>query len=266
MKPTVAILLPTLGRMEAVLHDWLILTGGSGKYDLRDIKTYSQIPHGKAFCSLHKQFLESDADYAFVLNDDEMPPMDALERLIEHDKDIVSCVAFKWTEERGPMPTTARWDRNQGIFVYHYGTGLERVDRCGSSGMLVKREVLETLPLGIWKHQSTSECKCGFVDHLGSLEGEQCPRCGNILRDEGTMYISPEFILEDHARAAGFEIWVDFTLRMHHYKNVDLLRVNDLMVQARLEGRHLMKATIEKMRGAGCSDEEIVNAMMEVEG
>lgn len=248
--------------METVLHDWLILTGGSGKYEFVELKTYADTPVDKAFNKLHKRFLETDCEYAFIVNSDELPPMDALETLISHDKDVVSCVCFKWDTERGPLPVAARWSEKRDQFLYIFGAGLERIDRCGFSGTLIKRAVMEAVPVGTYRHEPTSCCECGYVDHLNSKAGQTCPSCGKTLVVDGTELISPEFIWLDMAREKGFEVWMDFGLRMHHYKNTDLLQFNDLMVEVRKTALENMRKKVAELREGGSEDYEIVDALL----
>lgn len=260
MRTKVAILLPTMGKMEAVLHDWLI--GTAGKYSLLDLKSYEIAPVDKAFNMLHRRFLASDCEYAFVINDDECPEADCLERLIAADKDIVSGVCWKWDENVGPLPVAARWNEALGSFVWVQGVGLERIDRVSFSGVLIKRKVFEALPVGTYSHKATAACTCGWVDHLGSYSRGQCPKCGAPVVVDGTEMVSPGFLWMDAARDAGFEVWMDFSVRIHHFKAVDLLRVNDLMALARNQERSEALAAVKRLKDEGVSDEEIVAALV----
>ena len=205
----VAILIPTLGRMESVLHDWLLRV--TQRHDVVVIKTYSDVPVEKAFNRLHLTFLKSDCDWAFILNDDECPPDDALERLAAHDKDVCSGVCFRWVQGRGPVPVALRWSDEIENYTYVWGSGLERIDRTSMSGVLVKRKVLESVPVGTFRHP--------------------------MLDEQGLDWGSPGYAFWDAAREMGFEIWMDFDVRIHHYKRADLLEINDLMAAARREGR-----------------------------
>ncbi|MCE5190923.1 MAG: hypothetical protein LLG08_04070 [Actinomycetia bacterium] len=262
MKPKVAILLPTMGKMEAVLHDWLVLTAGSGKYSLLDLKTYGISPVDKAFNILHRRFLDSDADYAFVLNDDECPEPGALDRLMAHDKDIVSGVCWKWTEEQGPLPVAARWSEEAQTFYWVQGEGLEKIDRVSFSGVLMKRAVLEKVLVGTYAHLPICACECGWADHRARKRMMDCPKCGKKLIADGTEMASPGFLFMDEARRRGFEVWMDFGVRIHHYKTVDLQRVNDLMALARNETKAEVLAAVKDLAAKGVPDAEIIGALV----
>jgi hypothetical protein len=217
--------------MESVLHDWLLRQ--TQRHDVVVIKTYSDVPVEKAFNRLMKKFLESDCPWAFILNSDELPPDDALERLAAHDKDVCSGVCFRWVQGRGPVPVALR--RSGEGYTYVWGEGLEQIDRVSMSGVLVKRAVLEAIPLGTFRHP--------------------------MLDSEGLEWGSPGFALWDEARARGFELWMDFDVRIHHYKRTDLLEVNDLMVKSAEIGREKVLRAVAKMKAQGVPDSEIVAAL-----
>lgn len=232
----VAILLPTLGTVASTLNDWLLHM--ASRHDVVLLKTYSSVPVEKAFNELHAKFLESDCEWAFVLNSDECPPMDAIERLAAHDKDVCSGVCFRWVQDRGPVPVAGRWDADRGDYRYVWGEGLERIDRVSMSGVLVKRAVLEALPVGTFRHP--------------------------MLDDHGLEWGSPGFAFWDAAREQGFEIWMDFNVRIHHYKEADLLEISDLMAKAGTAGRQRVIDVARGMRERGVEDGAILDALLEV--
>lgn len=232
----VAILLPTMGRMEAVLHDWIVRNSMRG-YEVVDMKAYGVAPVEGAFNRLHKKFLESDCDYAFILNDDECPPDDAIERLAAHDKDVCSGVCWHWVSGKGPCPVSLRWNDEAEKYTYVYGSGLERIDRVSMSGVLAKRKVLEAIPVGTYRHPK--------------------------LNEDGTEWGSPGFAFWDAARERGFEIWMDFDVRLHHYKSIDLLEVNDLMAGARTETVEWVADKVKGLRET-MTDAEIVGELVKM--
>ena len=254
----IAILLPTLGDLKAPLHDWLTITAAS--VPIVEYKAYGVSPLEKAFNLLHRRFLASDCEYAFVINDDEVPPRGALERLLDHDKDMVSCVAPKWDEAKGPLPVASV--RRDDKFVYINGPGLMRADRCGFSGILIKRAVMEAVPVGTFEYLPTAECSCGWIDHLGRGITE-CPQCHSVIPQDHTYFISPEFRFLDVARELGFELWVDFDLELHHLVDgVDLKAVNRLIVEAERKTRSRIAELVRALRGDGVEDAEIVEALL----
>jgi len=247
-----------MGKINAALHTWLL----TADVNTLELKTYRVSPLEKAFNLLHKRFLTTDCDYAFVINADEVPPKEAIERLIEHDKDMVSCVAPAWDDQRGPLPVASRWDEDRHEFLRLNERGLHRADRCGFSGILIKRAVMEAVPVGSFEYTPTAQCECGWVDQRA--EGiTTCPKCGASLVVDNTFFISPEFRWLDIARGMGFELFVDFGLQMHHLvEQVDMAAVNRLLMNQRDQTLQGVVSRVRGLRDGGSSDAEIVDALI----
>jgi len=95
--------------------------------------------------SAAKHFLESDCDYLLFLDSDMVPPRDTIARLVEHDKPIVSALAFKRVPNYEPciFKTVAEG----GSEIYRdYPKGLIEVAGVGMACTLIKREVFEKVP------------------------------------------------------------------------------------------------------------------------
>lgn len=93
--------------------------------------------------------LKQKADYLFFLDDDVIPPPDALEQLIAADGDIVSGdviirgypfdhMCFRWIESEKTMRALSSYDPKEGRFI--------NVDAVGCSLTLIKRSLLEKIP------------------------------------------------------------------------------------------------------------------------
>jgi len=87
-----------------------------------------------------KHFLESDCDYMLFLDSDMVPPADMLIKLIEHDKDIVSALAFRRVPNYEPC--IFKDDK----FYLDYPKGLIEVAGVGMACTLIKREVFQNVP------------------------------------------------------------------------------------------------------------------------
>ena len=87
-----------------------------------------------------KYFLESDCDYMLFLDSDMVPPADMVIKLINHDKPIVSALAFR----RVPNfePCIFKDDK----FYLDYPKGLIEVAGVGMACTLIKKEVFEKVP------------------------------------------------------------------------------------------------------------------------
>lgn len=137
-----------------------------------------------------KKFLESDCDYMLFLDSDMMPTADMLTRLIEHDKPIVSALAFKRVPNYEPCIFKTVTD--EGGELYHdYPKGLVEVEGVGMACTLMKKEVFEKVPQPWFRPSGVGEdlafCKrareAGFpiycdtnliCKHIGSYEvGEE---------------------------------------------------------------------------------------------
>jgi len=87
-----------------------------------------------------KHFLESDCDYMLFLDSDMVPPADMLIKLINHDKPIVSALAFRRVPNYEPC--IFKDDK----FYLDYPKGLIEVAGVGMACTLIKKEVFEKVP------------------------------------------------------------------------------------------------------------------------
>lgn len=88
-----------------------------------------------------KYFLESDCDYMLFLDSDMVPPADMLIKLIQHDKPIVSALAFRRVPSYEPCIFKGDME-----FYLDYPKGLIEVTGVGMACTLIKREVFEKVP------------------------------------------------------------------------------------------------------------------------
>jgi len=264
MTPKIFVGIPNLGTIGTGLayrvRDWYHKGHLDGKYDLTVVEATGLRPLEIAFNTLHKLFLDSDCDYFFTINDDEHLPADALDRLLAHDKDIVIPLGLRWDNKLGPMPCVGV--REGGVHVSielarHFDNpgeitatemaaryvnpttgykGLRRCDRVGNSGILIKRHVMEAMPLGTFR-----------VD---------------MTEDRLTVLATEDYVLCDAMRAAGYEIWIDCGMVLDHYKQVNLQVVKQLMITDRLAGQGDTVRALEKMLMAGATHEEAVAGIL----
>lgn len=103
------------------------LRGNSLVYDARE--------------SAVKHLLDSDCDSILFLDSDMFPSADMLVKLVEHDKPIVSALAFKRTEPYYPC-IFKTLDKEATVYT-DYPRGLIEVAGVGMACCLIKREVFE---------------------------------------------------------------------------------------------------------------------------
>lgn len=154
---------------------------------------------------LVKDFLDSDCtDLLFIDSDINFDPDDAL-RLMAWGSDpkmgIVAGVPRTRNEDRVYI-TDLDYDVANQLSMN--GMGLVRGRRVATAFMLVRREVFETLvnTHPEWSYEDTRSNKTlsAVFDFKLTSEG----------------YMGEDFLFCDRARAAGFEVWIDPTIKLGH--------------------------------------------------
>ena len=203
MTPKIFIAMPTTGNMRTELYNILTYWSTSGKYDLTLFVEGKIHPIARSRNVIVSAFLDSDCEYLFWIDSDMSCPIDTLDKLLEHNKEMVSAVAFMWqyVPEMGcctvmPMATID----NRPVF----GNSLMEVNRSNVNCTLIKREVLETLGVGSFRYEYENDRRTTLIG------GEDYMFC-------------------DEVKAAGYSIYVDFGLVSSHYKTVDLKDIGALL-------------------------------------
>jgi len=239
------------------LRQWCL----SGKYDITVVEATRYRPLELAVNTLLKEFLATDCEYLFLINDDEHLPENALDRLLAHDKDVVIPLGYRWGGDQGPLPCVGvrdggtdldielarHFEQPRDIDVIPYEplyiqpmagyVGLRQCDRVGNSGILIKRHVMEAIPLGTFRMSMTE--------------------------DRTDVIATEDYVWCDAIRAAGFEIWVDCDMVLDHFKTVNLKVVRMLMVHHRREGQNSAIRALKRMRASGATDTEAIDGLFE---
>lgn len=136
--------------------------------------------------------LNYNCDYLFMIDDDMMAPFDLFYKLVAHDKDLVSPLAFTRNPPYNPVVYSLRegWDpvarsryyANQAVLNYPRET-LFQCDAMGFGAVLIKTELFKKIP------------KPWFMS--SSATGEDILFCCK-------------------AREHGFKIWCDSTQKLGH--------------------------------------------------
>ena len=156
-----------------------------------------------------KDFLETDYDYIWWIDDDIVPPFETLDRLIQADKDVIGAVCFSMKSENGeyfPYPVTLRYNDERRYQVY-YGSGIEEVDAIGGACVLVKRRVYESI-----------ERPYEFVYHK-----------------DGTLALTCDFRVWQKFQELGFKVFVDFDILCDHKKTCSIMGIQNLMASLKKE-------------------------------
>ena len=139
---------------------------------------------------LRKYCLDNNYDYLLSLEQDVVPPKDAIERLLKHDKDITGGLYFYLGDDKKTL-LPMLWVHYQGEYakrlMIHEVPENELIEAitCGLGCVLIKREVLEKIE---FRHVKNEEP----WDDL--------------------------WFCED-AREKGFKVYVDTGVRCKHYVN-----------------------------------------------
>lgn len=113
--------------------------------------------------ALVREFLQTDADYFWLVNDDQVYPPHALARLLSHDVSVVVPVCLGHDIPFRPLLYDTDRGDTEGAHVRYLNdsdSGLVRIVSSGGGGMLIKRKVLEAIQ-DPW-----------FEVHMAQIEGQ----------------------------------------------------------------------------------------------
>jgi len=142
------------------------------------------------------KLLELGWEWLFFLDDDTIPPPDAIIRLMNHKLPIVSGLYYRRNNPIVPVmlknvPEGRKW------ITEFQAPSLVEVDYVGSGCLLIHRDVLTSLP-------ALSEYRRWFdwrVDRIDLPEKER---------------MSEDFVFMDNARKHGYKIYVDTGVQCKH--------------------------------------------------
>jgi len=215
------------------LHDAMASTGHSVLLHYERGSTPVDLARNK----ICKQFLETDCDALWMIDDDTIPPANFAE-LLSVDADIVTPIIVG----AQPMP-----DGRLGLFNVAYiqnpagdwrtmdwevrDTGVMDIDAAGTGCILIKRAVIEDPRMRLPGH---------FVDVFGKdrvLEETDPPALFEIKRKPNGEWLSGEDLTFcDRAKKLGYSIRLHTGVVCGHIKEVDLKSI--LLVADKAEAIH----------------------------
>lgn len=155
-KPKILIGLPTMSSIHTmvlmVILSWINEAQTTGEYNLSIYPTINVQPVDNARNDIVQAFLESDCTHLLFIDSDTIPPLDALRRLLAHDKPIMSALTpiIELNEETGEY--YRKWncvDTNDQHMKPD--TGIQECKGAGSSCILIKREVFEAMEMPYYR-------------------------------------------------------------------------------------------------------------------
>jgi GT2 family glycosyltransferase len=209
-KPLIFICIPNLGEIRVELVDRL-LSWTKSKHNIAVYMPPGMLPLDNARSHCLSKFIEisnNENDRLLFIDADIVPPVNALDILIAHDKDVVGLLCFMIKpNESGmltPLPIAMRYNKNNQYNVYFDGVGLTEVDALGGGCIMSKRKVFEAIGGRCFEFHYYPDGKLSLVGDY-----DYCQK----------------------VQKAGFKIYVDFANTCGHIKSVDLKSINDLMIK-----------------------------------
>jgi len=215
-KPSVFIAMPNLGQL-AVGHtqnllEWVM----SGKYRWQWKPIVGVSPYDRARNKCHEEFMKSGCEYMLFMDADTVPPVDALDRLLEAGKDMISATVQTIQAHDGEarlIPVALRWNEEDPEDVglkAHFGSGIEEVDATTLACTLIRRKVMKAVGLRAFQFDYTDEY--------------------------GTDGCGEDIFFNRLVKSAGFSIWNHYGILCSHHKMIDAKTVNELMLIAFKDG------------------------------
>lgn len=173
--------------------NWMLRSG----HAIDIVQTYQTIDFNRN--QQVKNFLESEHDHIFFLDSDAVPVRGTIEVLLDYGKDIALVPNMLFDQGLREFKLMAFNDAEKtGTWSLSYPddeTGFREISGSGMSGVLVKREVFETL---------------------------KAPWFRFIHAKDGRLLLGEDVYFYRKARKAGYKVWCEFALPQQHFKTVDL--------------------------------------------
>ena len=154
------------------------------------------------------EFLESDCDHLMFIDSDMTFDADSVIRLMAWNQSK-AIVGGAYQARKAGKVYILSLDGGEGVngtegTVSMDGWGLVKAHRIATGFMMIQRQVFEKLRANHpeWRHKDTNSDKKlhAYFDFMTTPDG----------------YIGEDFLFCDRARAEGFDIWIDPTIKLGH--------------------------------------------------
>jgi GT2 family glycosyltransferase len=172
------------------------------KVTVRFIKWLSPLDNARN--TAVKEFLEGYDDFFLHIDDDIVPPINALRELYKADKDVITPLCFTMRQGDGGLwaPTIVSHKyAPDGRYSPYFGEGVEEVDYITGGCHLVKRHVFEKLDRPYY-----------FTYHAN-----------------GEAEYSEDAVFSQQCQKLGLKLFTHYGLPCKHYKTIDVKNLNDLL-------------------------------------
>lgn len=165
---------------------------------------------------IHKTLTHlKDATHIFFIDKDVLPPVDAIERLMAHDKDIIVGVTPIYRDE--PVWSVMEYDPN------------ETVDN------VFKAVKYDELPSELFRAHHFGGTTCLMKRHV--FEEMGFPWYQDVFAP-GKLMLGQDLFFTAKAKLSGFELWCDPTIRCEHTRHNEMKTVFDkLCLQENKDGK-----------------------------
>jgi hypothetical protein len=128
-----------------IIVGWIAEAANTGEYNLSIYPTVCVQPVDNARNKIVEEFLKSDCSHLFFIDSDTIPPLNALRRLLAHDKPIISAITpiVEIDEKGDPWRKWNAVDEKDQHMKPNTGTRMAK--GVGASCVMIKREVFEQL-------------------------------------------------------------------------------------------------------------------------
>lgn len=202
-KPRVMIAVPNLGsidtRLVMKLLRWTAMPKNWEQATI--VMPIGHIPHDSARNHCIDQFLQTGDTHLFFLDDDVVPPPDALEQLLAADKDVISGIYPSTYYDGKKMEMSRRNNvfsgtRDDGELIEAKGKGVQKIAFAGGGCLLIKRHVVEQLI--------------------------EAPLFAFEYNNIGIMTLGEDIYFGKKLAAAGVELYAHFDVQCNHVKETVL--------------------------------------------
>lgn len=216
-KPSVFFAMPNMGQLAVGHTQNLLAWVMSDKYRWNWKPVTGVSPYDRARNECHRLFMESGCEYLLFMDADTVPPVNALDLLLEADKDMISAVVQTvqtHKDEPRLVPVALRWNdedpKDIGLKAY-IGKGIEEVDATTLACTLIKRKVMKAVGPRAFQFTYTDEY--------------------------GTDGMGEDIYFNERVKEHGFKIFCHYGVVCSHHKEFDAKTVNDLMLIAFKDGQ-----------------------------
>lgn len=204
-KAKVLIAIPNLGSVHPLLVMRLLRWATAPTAGVEQVSFFmptGKIPHDSArnFCVLH--FAQTDNTHLFFIDNDVVPPEDALEKLVAADKPVISGLYHHMRQDDRFEEPVKKWcvfrygqdhKGDYGLQPVEDGFGVVPIKRAGAGCLLIRRDVLEAVGYPWFR----------FKYH-----------------EYGVMQYGEDIDFCQKAEKAGFELFAHFDVKCKHLKEI----------------------------------------------